>query len=742
MEIFNAMRAWKLISQLNVRLNCAAAAAVIGTNLNPALVVSAVAQTAADTIFDDSILEEIIVTAKRIDGYRTEASSLTKLTEDLQNTPQTISMVSRELMEDRGLTSLNDALRTVPSITLGAGEFSWQGNNPSIRGFSSRSDMFLDGIRDFGSYYRDPFNLETIEVLEGPSSMIFGRGSTGGVINQVSKVPGMEQFGSVSINLGSDQTRRGTMDIGGPLQLLGDSAAFRVNAMAHQSEAADRDGGQAERYGVAPSLALGLGTPTRVNVSYLHQSSDDTPDYGLPWYGADPAPVPRNNFYGFQSDFLNTDADIATVALQHEFTDDLNLLSKVRYANYTRDSRLTEPLISAAVPLTTPVSDVSVDRNVFLGSSEETMLLGQLDLIAEFATGASQHSLVIGIELGHESSTPTFGFGVGVPSTNLLVPDLTDQFSATSTEPRLKADTEGKSLAIYALDTIRLSELWQFVLGVRWDEFDVDYVADRFSTDGDLTGTESIQRVDREASYRAAVVFKPRPTGTIYFGGGTSFNPSAEDLSFITSGRGLSVSNSTLAPEQNRTFELGTKWGFLGDGVILNAAIFRIEKANARMPDPNNQGFNILAGNQRVDGVSLNFGGLLTSRWQLTAGYTFLDSKTIESLPGGPPVGGRLLNAPEHSFSVWTSYQLSDRLSIGGGARYMSDRLARNVPPIKKVSSYSSFDLMGAYQISAGMALKLNLTNVTDEYYFDQLHPWHVVPSSGITAMLALNVVY
>ncbi len=720
----------------------AVAQACVGTGLHAAFVLPAFAQPPADAPRAQrgrGEIEEIVVEDQADSGYRTDTASLTKLTEPLRDVPQSIVTVSRELIDDRGATSLNDALRTVPGITLGAGEFSWQGNNPNLRGFSSRNDMFLDGMRDFGSYPRDPFNLESIEVLQGPTSMIFGRGSTGGVINQVSKRPTLEPLTSLSFNGGNDATLRADADITRPLPALGSGAALRVNAMAHQGEVAGRDVVQTQRYGVAPSLAFGLDGPTQVTLSYLHQSTDDVPDYGLPWFNGAPAPVPRHNFYGFESDYLETDADILSAEASHSTAGALKLRGMLRSARSERESRLTEPLIAATVPPTAPLDTISVTRNVFTGRSVEKMTQAQGDATMHFGAGNVAHALVTGVELAHESSAPLFAFAAGVPSTNLLNPTPTDPFTSTGTVPRLHADTVADSLAVYALDTVKLGASWQVIAGARWDRFDVDYRADRYSTTGAYTGSEQIERVDEEWSYRFGLVYKPRETGSVYLGWGTSFNPSAESLSFVLNARAFGINNAFLAPEENDSIEIGTKWDLLDNALSLNAAVFSITKDNARIPDPNNVGFNMLAGEQRVDGYSLTLAGRVGERWQLTSGYTHLDSEQVQSGPGAAPVGSPLPNAPEDTFTSWATFRISKRFEVGGGARYVSDQLAQNIPPVKAVESYWALDAMGKYDLSEQLTLKLNLTNVTDEYYIDQLHPFHVVPGAGLTAVLAIN---
>ncbi len=724
----------------------AVARACAGAGVHAALVAPVLAQPPPETTRaprDRNDVEEIIV-EDRADaaGYRTDSATLTKLTEPLRDVPQSIVTVPRELLEDRGATSLNDALRTVPGITLGAGEFSWQGNNPNMRGFSSRNDMFLDGLRDFGSYPRDPFNLESIEVLQGPSSMIFGRGSTGGVINQASKRPTLEPFTSVSFNGGNDETLRATADVARDLPSLGSGAAFRMNAMAHRGEVSGRDVAKTERFGLAPSLALGLDGPTRLTLSYLHQSTDDIPDYGLPWFNGRPADVRRDNFYGFESDYLETDADILSADVSHAVSESLQLHGALRNARYEREIRLTEPLIAAGVPSTAPLETITVVRNVFTGRSVEKMTQAQGDATLRFGAGGTvEHAFVAGFEAAGESSAPSFGFGVGVPGTNLVNPTPSEPFSATSTLPRLVADTEASSLGFYALDTLKLGASWQVIVGARWDRFDVDYRATRFALDGTATGTEQIERVDEEWSYRAGLVYKPRETGSVYFGWGTSFNPSAETLSFITSGRALGIGNAFLAPEATDSLEIGTKWDLVDEMLSVTAAVFRITKDNARVPDPSNPGFNMLAGEQRVDGYSLTLAGAV-GRWQLTSGYTHLDSEQTRSAAGAAPAGSKLANAPEDTFTSWAAYEISARFEVGAGVRYVSDQLAQNNPPVKAVESYWALDAMGKYHASDRLTLKLNLTNISDEYYLDQLHPFHVVPGAGFTAVLAINTVF
>ena len=682
--------------------------------------------------------ETVIIQGQRPDDYNPMIPLLPRLTEPLIDIPQTINVIPEQVLRDRAVTNINDALRTVTGISIGAGEFSWQGNNPSIRGFVARGDIFLDGIRDFGSYARDPFNLQSVEVLKGPASILFGRGSTGGVINQPTKVPMLGDFTETTAIFGTDYTRRGTIDVNRVIPELGANTAFRFNLMGHAQSVAGRDVGKQARFGIAPSVAFGIGTPTRLTVSFFNQTANDVPDYGLPWFGTVVAPVERQNFYGYTSDWLKTSGNVGTVRFEHDFNANVTVRSTTRYAHYTRDFRISEPIITGQA--NTPLDQVNVNFNMWTGPALESMAWQQVDAVVKFNTGGLAHTLVAGIEGGHERSKQNFDNVSGVGVTSLVNPDADRPFTGT-TFPRVHADTAAWSVAVYAIDTIHIGQRWEVNLGFRADYLNSDYTAVRYSTTnfGQVTGYDAIDRIDREPSYRGALVYKPRPNGSIFFAYGTSFNPSVENLSQITTGRGLGIQNSDLAPEENETFEVGTKWDVNNGRLSLTGSIFRLTKENARVPDANRPGFNILGGTQQVDGFEVGLVGNLTDDWRAIVGYTFLDGAITKSAPGAAPVGAPQLNTPKHSFSFFTDYRIVDEFEVGIGGQYVSSRYASNTAPIKKVEGYWSFDVMAKYDISERMYLQLNVNNILDEYYYDQLHPFHVVPGAGRTALLSMN---
>ncbi len=655
-----------------------------------------------------------------------------KFSEPLRDTPQSISVVSEETIEQQGTTTLRDALRNVAGISLAAGEGGFQGDGLTIRGFNARNDLFIDGMRDFGSYYRDSFNLEQVEVLKGPSSASFGRGSTGGIVNQASKMPHLAPFVSGTLSLGTDPTYRATADIEQPIPGI-DGAAFRLNVMGNDSHVAGRDVAQNKRWGVAPAFAFGLGSDTRVGATYFHQSAKDTPDYGIPWYYDQPAPVDRSNYYGFEDgNFLDTQADIGTIRAEHAFGNTFLLSDQVRYARYARDAQITEARIPTSVTPETPLDQIQVTRNQITASSVETFFQNQLDLVTNLTTGPIQHKIVTGFEAGRETSSPIRSSFAGVPTTSLLRPDPTQPFAGTRSETS-RVEAVADTLAAYVLDTMSIGPQWDVVGGFRWDRFDVDY------TQSVAPATE-FSRVDDMPSWRAAIVYKPRPAGSIYFNAGTSFNPSAEALA-------LSASTANTDPESNRTFELGSKWDFEDGLFSARIALYRTEKTNAREPDPNNPQLNVLTGSQRVDGIEIEGTGRITRNWQVVFSYSHLNGELTRSTAFPNAVGARLANVPDDTFSLWTVYTLPFKLQAGGGTRFVGSRTASTTVPndpvtgnLKELPGYWVFDAMFNYPFTQDLSLQVNIYNIADEVYYDQLHPGHIVPGAGRSALFGINV--
>lgn len=642
-----------------------------------------------------------------------------KYTEPLRDIPQTVTVIPRELIEEQGATTLRDVLRNVPGLTMTAGEGGTPaGDNLTLRGFSARNDVFVDGVRDISPQSRDPFNLDSVEVIKGPSSAISGRGSTGGIINLVSKSPSLTRLYSGTLSLGTDRTKRATADVNLPLS---DSVAFRLNLLAHDSGVAGRDVVENERWGVAPSLALGLGTPTRYTFSFYKLKQNNISDYGVPWvpatnnvlvaYRDRPAPVPRNTFYGLKNrDFEKLNADIFTFRFEHNFNDNFSLRNQVRYGRSTRDSIATPPRFANN-------NSTVINRELRSWITEDGIWDNQTDLTAKFQTGKVGHSVAAGLELARENNVRHLRTAANMQTT-LLDPNPNDVFTGAITTSPIVGDVTGKSLALYLFDTVKFDDHWELTGGLRWDYFGVDGV--------DTTNLP-VSRIDRMLSGRLGLVYKPAERGSIYASVATSLNPSLEGLSY-------SVANVRIDPEKTRTYEVGSKWDLLGARLSLAGALFRVEKSNARTPgllpgDPP----QVLDGEQRVDGVELSVTGNVTRNLSVFAGYSLLASEIVKSNTPAE-VGKRIQNTPRNSFNLWTTYRLG-RLELGGGARFTDRRFGNNINT-RIVGRYWLLDAMASYPLSEHVDLRLNLYNLTDEYYFDRLGGGHLVPGPGRSAML------
>ena len=581
-----------------------------------------------------------------------------KFTEPLLDTPQTISVVPQFLLQEEGISTLKDSLRNVPGISLAAGEAGAQGDNLTIRGFTARNDIFLDGIRDFGSYYRDSFNYEQVDVLEGPAGVQFGRGSTGGVINQETKVPQAKPFINVQTQLGTDLTRRIAADMNKPIPDFAGGTAIRLNVMGDEAGVAERDYAEVRRYGVAPSIAFGQNSKTRASLSYIHLGENDVPDYGLPWLFNQLAPgVNRRSYFGFHNEnFLTTHDDIVTGRASHSFDHNTELHTIARWANYPRNAQITEPQICSNASVSVPVggtvtslptssvtglpckytiasnpSAILVNRNQIQVKSVEGDLWDQTELATRFKAFSIPNALVVGVEGGQEISNPIrTGYTIKglntVPFTTLVNPNEEQAFAGTAYITSI-THTKSNSVGLYFVDTIELGHLFELSGGVRWDRFNTSYNLYQPPPPPGGTVTAPIaplSQIVAQPTYRAAFVYKPSKRGSIYFDYGTSFNPSAESLS-------LSVSSSILPPEENETYEVGSKWNFLNERLMVEGALFRTEKDNARETDPTNSSNIVLAGNQLVKGAQFSVIGRLPDGLDVVVGYAYLNSDVIYS---------------------------------------------------------------------------------------------------------------
>jgi catecholate siderophore receptor len=672
---------------------------------------------AAEPKQEEPIALPPVVVQDQANPYVPPEASLSRIPVPLLDVPQSITVIPQQLMQERAASSFQDALRSVPGISFQAGEGGVQGNNLTLRGYNARSDLFLDGVRDPGSYFRDIFNIESIEVLKGPSSQYFGRGSTGGAINQVSKVPQPTPGYGGTFSPGDGLYLRGTADINQPIT---PTIAFRVNLMAHKDDIVGRDIAEQKRLGFAPSITFGLGTPTQLNLSYLVQREDNIPDYGIPYFGSPtryPARVDRDNFYGFEKDFENTLLNLGTARFDHRFNDMFSLRNTLRYSHNDREHETTAPRFNTATFPNT------FNRNRPARDIVEQIVSNQTDLTAKFDTFNLKHTFVTGVEFSGEWLDRINYAFQNIPPVDVHNPD-NNQSTALMTRSRsARSDGQAFGFGIFAADQIRLNEYFDLVGGVRWDYFDTDFDNITYNTTGSVTGRDKFGRTDKMWSYRGGLIFHPTPAQSYYFSYATAFNPSAEAVQ-------LAANNEQTPPEKNETFEVGTKLQFFNGALSVQGAVFRINKTDARVDDPDTPtGQLVLEGKQRVQGFEIGVAGRILPNLNVFGGYTYLDSEFLES-PDDNVEGKELLNVPRHSATLWVTYDFLERWQIGGGPTYVSSRY-NNAANDARIPGHVLWDATIAYKLTENFEFRLNGINLTNDLYYSNISGGHVVPGNG-----------
>jgi catecholate siderophore receptor len=660
---------------------------------------------------DGSTLPAVVVSgeAGQQDFQAERATVGAKTPTALRDIPQTVTVINKAVLDSQGATSFQDALRNAPGITIGGAEGGQIGNNINLRGFTAQNDIYLDGFRDRNQYYRDTFDLESVEVLYGPSSMLFGRGSTGGVINQVSKQANLTPSGEVSTTVGTNDRYRTTFDVNHPLS---DTAAVRVNAFA-QDVGSTRDVMKNKDYGFAPEARFGIGTPTEVTLSALIQHNDDMPDYGVPALNGHPAPVPRNTFYGLTTDRTIQDVQTGQARIKHVFSDALTLTNETQLSHSLTDARETaahavltgplptSPALSNGNYTTLPLSQLYVQLQSHDRVIENHSLYNDTMLEYRFATGPIKHDLIAGVELGHDSYTNQAYTRNNLPIVSLLDPAYLANPPGVTTTVGNHAQSSANELAGYVNDTASLGEHWKVIGGLRWDRFDA-HISNTVSLPAYTSQTNDF------TSVRAGVIYQPDDWQSYYASYGTSFDPSLE---------ALTVTNYTqnLAPETTRSYEVGSKWDLLGGNLSVTSALFDEEMFNARTQVSATE--YTLDGDIRVEGYQAGVTGHLTDKWQVFGGYTYMDARIVKALDGTE--GNVPANTPRNTLTLWTTYAFTPHWEVGGGPTYMSGRYAAN-NDLVQVGGYTRWDAMAAYH-EKKWDVQLNLLNLTNKYYYDAL---------------------
>ncbi|MFN7781260.1 MAG: TonB-dependent receptor [Lysobacterales bacterium] len=704
-------------------------AALLAAFALPAQAESVLIETADGASAPAEQLDRVDVHGSTPDRYRAEAGGL-KLPEPLRDAPRAVSVVPNAVIETQGAINLADALRNVAGLTLASGEGGFRGDNISLRGFGGRTDIYLDGVRDNGQYARDTFATEQVEVLKGAAAMQFGRGAAGGVVNTASKRPQAEDFQRVDLSLGADSLQRAVLDLN---ESVNEAAGLRVAALYHDADSF-RDEVFVERRGVAPSLGLSLGDTTRLEANLLWQTEDGVADYGIPWHlpSGTPVDVPRGHHYGLGRDsFSQYDVLSSRVALSHGFANGAELRHTLSFSDVERLHRMVRPnaLTAATLDASTPVT-----RNHTLTGTTQNNLYNQTDLAFSANTGAISHEIALGLELGREDFSNRARAGLAaLPPVPLLNPGSVRvsvplpsslEGAALSTYSKTATDTR----ALYLQDNLKLSEQWRLLAGLRHDQFEA-------RVSNELTGAV-LEREDDMTAYTLGAVYQPSEKAAWYANASNAFNPSAETF-------GLSESSAQLDPEETRNLEVGFKYTPLGDRLLVDVALFSLDKFNARDVDPGNTAVQTLDGRQRSRGVELGISGAITEAWHVFGGVALMDPEIIESNQTNSGVaieGNRPANAPRRSASLWSVYEFGGGFELGGGAFHVGERFA-NTGNTLAVPAYTRWDAYAGYRTKR-WRVALNAYNLADTEYFEFAHPVFLTPGEGRSWRLSFSYAF
>jgi catecholate siderophore receptor len=642
-------------------------------------------------------------------------SSATKSLTPLRDIPQSISVVTKEQIRDQAMASVADVVAYVPGITSHQGE-----NNRDqlvIRGNNTSADFFLNGVRDDVQYYRDLYNVERVEALKGPNSMLFGRGGGGGVINRVSKEAGFSALREVTFHGGSFGAKRFTADFDQPIT---DRFALRVNGL-YENSGSFRRGVDLERYGVNPTATLILGPKTAVKLSYEYFRDGRVADRGIPSFHGRPVDVPIETFFGDPDNSrVRAGVNLASASIDHQ-VGRFNIRNRTMFGDY---DRFYQNYVPGAITADKNFVSISTYNN----ATKRRNLFNQTDVTFSASTGGIKHNFLVGAEVGRQR-TNNFrlsGF-FNNTATSVLAP-LSDPIVTTPVTFRQNAtdaDNHVKTTvgATYIQDQIEISRYLQVVTGVRFDYFDLRFHNNRNKQD--------LRRIDRLVSPRAGVIVKPVTSLSIYANYGVAYLPSSGDQ-FSS----LTTITQQVKPEKFINYEFGAKWD-VRRNLSLTTAIYRQDRTNTRATDPTDPARILQTGSQRTNGYELGLNGSITSKWSVAGGYAYQDA-FITSATVSAAKGAQVGLVPHHSFSLWNNYKVLPRLGLGLGIIHRSDMFAAFDNAVV-LPGYTRADAAVFFSITERWRLQANFQNLFDtQYYLNADGNNNITPGAPRGARVAL----
>jgi len=661
------------------------------------------AEIGADDAGEGSDRSEIVVTGQRIEYGVKSTSTATKTTTDIKNIPQALTVVSSGQIADQQLRSISDLMNFVPGASYNSGE----GNRDTIvlRGNSSTADFFIDGVRDDVQYFRDFYNVDRVEVLKGPNAMIFGRGGGGGIVNRVLKRPSLSPYRDFTASGDGWGGMRFTGDVDQPLS---GNIGLRVDGLYEDSDSF-RHHVDLKRYGINPTAALLVGPDTRIDLSYEHFHDRRTADRGVPSLNGEPVRGFTRTFFGDPNDsFARASVDIATLAVEHRFSEGLTLRNRTMFGNY---GKFYQNVFANSAVIDPDGPNGPLGPSYALGAynnrNDRKNLFSQTDLIWEGRLGGIDQTLLVGFEVGRQKSrnfrtTGSFPDGNIVPLTDPTVDaDVVFAPLASDANNRVRANVA----ALYVQEQLRPASWIEIVAGIRYDSFKIDI--------DDLRPTSPGQfgRRDKLWSPRIGLVFKPTGKLSVYSSYSRSYLPQSGDqfssLTNVTEG---------LKPERFDNYEVGAKWEVL-DGLLATAAVYQLDRTNTRATDPNDQTHTVLTGAQRSRGIELGLERSVTSRWLVSGGYAYQNAKVTSSTTACVSGDCQVPLVPHHSFSLWNKYELTKQLGLGLGVIAHSKSFA-TISNKVKLPAYARVDAAVFYKLPHGLEGQINIENLFGAHYF------------------------
>ena len=734
--------------------------------------VSSWAQTApAPSAPQGGTLDTVTVTGEAEvqgkDQLQTRKTNIGKGTQDIRDIPQSINVITEKLIDDARLDTLKDALHYSAGITFAATE---NGTDQDIRlrGFpvATVGDLLIDGMRDPSQYDRDTFNLDRIEVLRGSASMIFGRGSTGGVINQVTKKPMLADQTDLVGTYGSRGFYRTTIDLN---KRVGEDSAFRLNGMWNKSE---NGGAKIDKSGIAPSYSWGIGTRDEFTIGAFYLDVDNVPPPGQRYLSngtfangiaqSSIADIRPGNFYGAASDYLRGKATYGNAAWTHTFDDGGQLRTQLRSGTFERAQWGTTASFCNVAPSRTNTCPIGQTATAATLSPLTYVLRTglaprkdkydgtyfQSDYSNAFNWGGIKHEIIAGVDASREEADRFGAFGpvgtnfykgatlVGFPNDGYL--------SALSPAYRQTSAYSAHNFGTYIQDLVQVAPDWKLLGGVRWDRFGGDFSQTAYPNANAVvpSSVAATRLSDSAFSYRAGVLYQPSATQSYHLSYSTSFNTSADTYQYVT------PQNANTPPEKSRNIELGAKLDWLDGKLSTRAALFRTEKYNERTTDSDFASTSfLLSGKRHSQGLELEVVGRLTPQWELYASYAYIPTAVIDKAGSTQAniVGQRVGLTPKNSGAVWLSYQATSKLRLAGGLRGASQNRPLQgatgaASTTAYVPGYVVGDIMVEYKFTPDVFAQLNVTNVTNKLYGDQLYPGFVIPGTARTVQATVGV--